>query len=85
MSDHIMQWIPVMDGDGRMPPVDDDGYSEYILLSFSNASFLCIGQYREDKDGGAFYDGDDEEPLTRIGLFVNAWMPLPDPYQEDAE
>lgn len=76
-------WIPVMDGDGQMPEVDEEGYSEYILLSFSNASSLCIGQYREDENGGAFFDGDDEDPLTKLGLVVNAWMPLPEPYKEE--
>lgn len=75
-------WIPILDGDGQMPEVDDKGYSDYILLSFRNASFLCIGQYREDEEGGAFYDGDSENPLTKIGLFVNAWMPLPERYHD---
>lgn len=77
-----MNWIPILDGDGQMPEVDDEGYSDYILLSFRNASFLCIGQYREDEEGGAFYEGDDEDPLTKIGLFVNAWMPLPERYHD---
>ena len=76
-----MNWIPILDRDGQMPEVDDEGYSDYILLSFRNASFLCIGQYREDEEGGAFYDGDSENPLTKIGLFVNAWMPLPERYK----
>lgn len=75
------EWIPILDGDGQMPEVDEEGYSDYILLSFRNASFLCIGQYREDEEGGAFYDGDDENPLTKMGLFVNAWMPLPERYK----
>ena len=77
----IPHWIPILDGDGQMPEVDDEGYSDYILLSFRNASFLCIGQYRVDEEGGAFYEGDDEDPLTKIGLFVNAWMPLPERYK----
>ena len=29
-----MNWIPILDGDGQMPEVDDEGYSDYILLSF---------------------------------------------------
>lgn len=76
-------WVPVTDGDEWKPDMDEDGYSDYILLSFDNASFLCIGQYREDEEGGAFYDGDDDEPLTKIGLIVNAWMPLPAPYRDE--
>lgn len=79
------QWIPIWDGDGQMLEVDEDGCSEYVLLSFGNAQFVCIGRYQVDEDGGAFYDGDEEDPLTKIGLFVNAWMPLPKPYREEME
>ena len=59
------------------PEVNEDGESKYILLSFMNASAYCIGQYRVDEEGGAYYDGDDEDPLTKIGLFVDEWMELP--------
>lgn len=76
-----LQWTPVTDGDEWKPPVDEDGESDLILLSFENASFLCIGQYREDEEGGAFFEGDDDEPLIKHGLIVNAWMPLPAPYR----
>ena len=75
------EWIPVMDGEGVLPEVDEDGYSDYVLVSFSNVSGLDIGQYREDENGGAFYSGDDDDPYTKIGVFVNAWMPLPKPYR----
>ena len=78
-----LQWVPVTDGDEWKPALDEDGYSDYIFLSFDNASFPCIGQYRENEEGGAFYDGDDDEPLTKIGLIVNAWMPLPAPYRDE--
>lgn len=71
------RWIPVTE---KYPEVDAEGYSAYILLSFDNCSALCIGQYREDEKGGAFYDGDQEDPLIRLGLVVNAWMPLPEAY-----
>ena len=74
-------WISVMDGDGEMPKVDEDGYSEELLLSFENADFICLGQYREDEEGGAFYSGDDADPLTSIGLIVNAWAPRPKRYE----
>lgn len=75
-------WIPVYDGEGQMPEVDEDGYSEYLVLSFSNYDGLAVGQYREDGSGGAFYEGDEEKPLTEYGLFVNAWMDLK-PYREE--
>lgn len=77
------QWIPVMDGDGQMPEVDEEGCSEHILISCSNFSLPTIGQYRVDEEGGAFYDGDDDKPMTHYGLFVNAWCELPKPYRED--
>lgn len=73
-----LKWIPCSE---RLPEVGKDGESEYVLLSFFNATLPCIGQYREDSEGGAFYAGDDEAPLNGFGLFVNAWMPLPEPYK----
>ena len=80
------KWIPIWPEDpNTFPPVDKEGYSDYVLLSFSNCSALIIGQYRVDEDGGAFYAGDDEEPLTVHDLYVNAWMPLPPPYQPKEE
>ncbi len=80
------KWIPIWPEDpNTFPPVDKEGYSDYVLLSFSNCSALIIGQYRVDEDGDAFYAGDDEEQLTVYDLYVNAWMPLPSPYQEEGE
>ena len=72
-------WIPVKE---RLPETDD-----YILLSFSNFSLPMVGRYEEDSDGGAFYLGDCDEEDTCISqdLFVNAWMPLPEPYREERE
>ena len=54
---------------------------DYILLSLRNFSTPLIGRYEADVEGGAFYEGDDDKPLTSYGLFVNAWMPLPNPYR----
>lgn len=68
-------WIPV---EQRLPETDD-----YILLSFANASLPQIGRYEETDDGGAFYIGDDGKSLISYGLFVDTWMPLPDPYQQE--
>lgn len=76
-------WHPIKDGDGEMPPVDEEGYSNWLLISFANMNQLVIGQYRADDDGGAFYEGDDAEPLSRFGLIVNAWMPVMAPYREE--
>lgn len=76
------RWRPVFDGDGEMPEVNEDGYSDYILVNFSNVpEMFDIAQYRVNESGeGAFYSGDDEDPYTKIGVFVSAWRPLPEPY-----
>lgn len=56
----------------------------YILLNFVNTPICEIGKYIEDGDGGgAYYVGDDEKSCLRYGLFVDAWMPLPEPYKEE--
>ena len=71
-------WIPVTE---RLP--EDD---KYIMISFKNFTLPDIGRYEADKDGnGAFYPGDDEKSYVEYDLFVNAWMPLPEPYSTDAE
>ena len=69
-----MRWIPVEE---RLPEND-----KYILLSFENYSLPDIGRYECDTEGGAFYPGDDDQSYVSFGLFVNAWMPLPEVYRE---
>ena len=74
------QWIRGVD---RLPKAD-----HYILLSCENFDIPLIGRYKADADGGgAFYLGDNDEGDTCLSqnLFVNAWMPLPRPYQEEGE
>lgn len=72
------RWIPVSE---RLPDADKD-----ILVSFENFIISDIGRYETDKDGsGAFYPGDDDKSYVEYGLFVNAWMPLPEPYRESEE
>ena len=66
-------WIPVEE---RLP--EDD---KYILLSFENFSIPLVGRYDRDETGAAFYVGDDTESCSSSGVFVNAWMPLPEPYR----
>lgn len=62
------------------PPEED----KYVLLSFENYTGCDIGRYERNKDGsGAFYPRDDEKSYLSYELFVNAWMPLPEPYRED--
>ena len=75
-SEH--RWIPVEE---RLP--EDDNY---ILLSFENFSLPLVGRYESDSDGGGtFYLGDcvGEDTCIWQNLFVNAWMPLPEPYRRE--
>lgn len=72
------RWIPVSE---RLPDAD-----KYILVSFENFTISDIGRYETDKDGsGAFYPCDDGKSYVEYGLFVNAWMPLPEPFRESEE
>ena len=77
-GDLLNRWHPVNE---KLPETDD-----YILLSFENAPVPDVGRYDRFPDGsGAFYLGDDEKSCVSFGLFVNAWMPLPECYQEEDE
>lgn len=67
------EWIPVSE---RLP--EDESY---ILVSFENSTMPDIARYEENDEGGAFYPGDDEKSYSSYGLFVNAWMPLPELYK----
>ena len=69
-----IQWIPITE---RTP--EDESY---ILVSFENYTGLDIARYEEDDEGGRFYPGDDDEAYSKYGIYVNAWMPLPEPYRE---
>ncbi len=68
------RWIPCNE---RLP--EDESY---ILVSFENCTMPDIARYEENDEGGTFYPGDDEKSYSSYGLFVNAWMPLPEPYKE---
>lgn len=69
------EWIPISE---RLP--EDESY---ILVSFENCTMPDIARYEENDEGGTFYPGDDEKSYSSYGIFVNAWMPLPEPYRED--
>lgn len=69
-------WVPVGE---KLPDVD-----EHVLLSFENASFVMIGRYTvDDEDSGTFRIGDEDESFVENDMFVNAWMPLPKPWEGD--
>lgn len=74
----IRRWIPVTE---RLPEPET-----YILVSFDNFTLPDIATYRVDDDGsGAFYPGDEDYTYLYVGFFVNAWMPLPEPYRAEVE
>ena len=76
--DSIKGWIDIND---KLP---DPG--EYVLVSFENFTLLDIGRYETDSDGsGAFYPGDDDTSYVSFGIFVNAWMPLPEVYRREEQ
>lgn len=69
-------WIPISE---RLPEV-----GKYILASFANedVSLPDIAVYEVDSHGnGVFYPADRTVQYSLIGIFVNAWMPLPGPYK----
>ena len=72
------KWIPCSE---RLPEA-----GKYILVSFANegVSLPDIAVYEVDSYGnGVFYPSDRTVPYSLIGVFVNAWMPLPESYKED--
>lgn len=68
-------WIPVEDIEHT--PENES----YVLVSFSNCDIPDIARYEENEEGGTYYPGDDKEPYSKYGIFVNAWMPLPERYK----
>ena len=71
------KWIPADN-----PPEDD----KYVLLSFENYTGCDIGRYERNEDvGGAYYPGDEDASYNSYGLFVNAWMKLPESYKENED
>ena len=77
--------VPKEKKGGWIPASEAPKTGEYILLSFENCSVPMVGRYEEDKNGGAFYIGDEDEKCVEQDIFVNAWMPLPEPYSADTE
>lgn len=74
----IRRWIPVTE---KLPEPET-----YILVSFDNFTLPDIATYRVDDDGsGAFYPGDEDYTYLSVGFYVNAWMPLPEPYRSEVE
>lgn len=70
---HPIEWIPVTDD---LPEVDEDGISDYVLAS-GNFNVPFIAHYGAN---GLWYEGDDDQPVDKFGIYITAWMPLPTPY-----
>ena len=74
-----LMWHVIDPEDAATFPKTDD----YILLSFSNYVLPSIGRCEgNEEEGFTFFDGDDDKPLVEYGLFVNAWMPLPERWKD---
>lgn len=70
----------------KMPDIDEDGYSDKVLVCFDKHNLIDICEYRADRRGcGKWYVGDLDDSPEDIGLEVVAWMPLPKPYMEVTE
>lgn len=87
---HERFWNPTEEGerDGMWIPVTEQlpKSNDYVLMSFENFTLPEIGRYEVNDEGdGAWYLGNDDEGDTccSVGLFVNAWMPLPESYREE--
>ena len=75
-------WIPCSE---RLPELDGDGYSDKVLVCFSNYSGSEICEYRKNNEYDGWYAGDSDDNPEDIGVHVTAWMPLPEPYKERRE
>ncbi|RHV07243.1 DUF551 domain-containing protein [Firmicutes bacterium OM07-11] len=66
-------WIPISE---KFPENNEE-----VLLSFENLETTAVGRYEEYEGGGAFYLSDDTITCSKHGMYVNAWMPFPEPYK----
>ena len=61
---------------------DDVETCAHLYQQYEDIETLIQTGYEENDEGGTFYPGDDEKSYSSYGIFVNAWMPLPEPYKE---
>lgn len=81
----IVQQAVAEYNNGWLPYDEPPKSNDYVLLSFANFSVPQVGRYEEDEDGGAYYIDDEDETCTQQGFVVDAWQPLPEPYQSKGE
>ena len=75
-------WIPCSE---RLPDIDEDGYTDKVLVSFDHYSGVEICEYRITDGVGRWYAGDTDDSPEDIDLQVIAWMPLPERYEGGEE
>ena len=76
-------WNPIdWEDEDTFPPADT-----LVLMSFSNDNETPrLGRCRgSEEDGYAMYIWFSNIPCAAVGLFVNAWMPLPKCYRGEEE
>lgn len=68
-------------------PIEKQPYNgQRVLLSFANEKQKpLVGTWKVDDEGGAFYAPFTGRTYASLGYFVNAWMPLPEPYKESED
>lgn len=79
INEAMRQYQGGIDINDRLPNPE-----EWVLVSFENFTRPDIGRYEAESDGsGAFYPGDEDASYASFGIFVNAWMPLPEAYRRE--
>jgi hypothetical protein len=75
------EWIPVSE---RLPTIDaENGWkASDVVLVFLADGKMHMGFYCDDKKWRFCESGEEKEPFWKD---VIAWMPLPEPYKEEAD
>lgn len=77
-----------LEGKGRWEDIEDNlpDPGQYVLASFENETLTLptIARYEVDENGnGAFFPDDSDVAFVSVGIYVNAWMPLPKLYRKE--